>query len=81
MMQCNYVTLGCVIRQVRKRRKLSQEVLSGLSGIGRSHLSEIESGQREAQLDTYIKIAQALDMPLSELVRMAEDTSAELTNH
>lgn len=77
-MQCSYATLGRVIRQVRNSRKLSQEVLSGLSDLGRSHLSEIESGQREAHLDTYIKIAQALDMPLSELIRMAEEVSAEL---
>lgn len=42
------VIVGQVIAQFRKQRGLSQEVLSGLADIGRTHLSAIERGERKA---------------------------------
>ena len=44
--------VGEVIAHFRKRKKLSQEVLSGLSDIGRTHLSAIERGERKPTLET-----------------------------
>ena len=35
---------GKVIRNLRVRKGLTQEVLSGLAGMARSHLAMIESG-------------------------------------
>lgn len=63
---------GDVIRQQRKKRGMSQEVLSGLAGIARSHLAMIENGSKNANVDTLWRIAAALDMPLSELLREVE---------
>lgn len=74
-MQYDYQTLGMIIRQVRKKRGLTQEVLSGFATIPRSHLSMIECATMQPTLDTLYKIAQALDMPLSELIRLAEEES------
>ena len=43
MLDANAV--GRVIQQVREEQKKSQEVISGLAGIGRTHLSAIERGE------------------------------------
>ena len=52
---------------------MSQEVLSGLSGVARSHLAMIETGSKNANVDTIWRIAEALDMKLSDLIRVIED--------
>ena len=63
---------GEVIRLQRKKRGMSQEVLSGLAGIARSHLAMIENGSKNANVDTLWRIAAALDMPLSSLILEVE---------
>lgn len=65
--------VGAVIQAVREEKGLSQEVVSGLAGIGRTHLSAIERGVRKPTLDTFFKIAEALDMSASELMKHIED--------
>lgn len=67
--------IGQVIGRLRMARGLSQEVLAGLAGLHRPHLTAIENGRKSATVDTLWRIAAALDMPLSELIRHAEDTS------
>ena len=52
---------------------LSQEVLSGLAGIARTHLTMIENGTKQANFATICKIAVAFDMKPSELVRKMEE--------
>lgn len=71
-MQFDNHAVGQAIRDLRKKRGLSQDVLSGLAGIGRTHLTMIESGTKQPNFETIWKIAQALDMPASELVRLIE---------
>lgn len=66
------VVLGCTIRKVRREKGLSQEVLSGLAGIARTHLTMIENGTMCPTIETLYKIAQALGMQASELLRMTE---------
>jgi len=66
------VIVGKVIQQLRERKGLSQEVMSGLADIGRTHLSAIENGERRPTLDTLFKLAFALNMPASEIVREIE---------
>lgn len=57
-----------VIRERRKDKGLSQEVLSGLAGLDRTHYSKIERGQRTPSIDTLFKIAHALEMPPHQLI-------------
>ena len=64
---------GRIIRDLRIRQALSQEVLSGLAGVARSHLAMIESGAKNASVDTLWRIADALGLRLSELIRMVEE--------
>ncbi len=45
------VLVGKVIAAFRNKSGISQEVLSGLADIGRSHLSAIERGERKPTLN------------------------------
>ncbi len=72
-MNYNSKTTGRIISQLRMERNLSQEVLSGLAGIARSHLAMIETGRKNANVDTLWRIANALGIPLSQLIRQVED--------
>ena len=58
----NAEIVGQVIQRKREQKKLSQEVISGLAGIGRTHLSAIERGERKPTLETFFKIAEALKL-------------------
>lgn len=73
-MQYDHFVTGRVIRALRLRRGLTQEVLSGLAAISRSHLAEIETGQTSANVETLWKISGALGMRMSELIRMVEQS-------
>ena len=64
--------VGKVIQEYREKRGLSQEVVSGLADIGRTHLSAIERGVRRPTLETFFRIADAMDVPASELMRLIE---------
>ena len=65
---------GQVIQQVREEQKKSQEVVSGLAGIGRTHLSAIERGERRPTLETFWKISEAVNMKPSVWLARIEDT-------
>ena len=67
--------VGRVIQRKREQKKLSQEVVSGLAGIGRTHLSAIERGERKPTLDTFFKIADALNIRASVLMAEIENES------
>lgn len=60
--------VGKVIGDARKRKGISQEVVSGLADIGRTHLSAIERGERKPTLETLYRISSALNMKMSEIV-------------
>lgn len=71
-MQFDNRVIGAVIRRLREEKKLSQDVLSGLSGIARTHLTMIENGKKQANFETLWKIALALELRPSELVALIE---------
>ena len=60
--------VGEVIAARRKKKGVSQEVLSGLADIGRTHLSAIERGERKPTLETLYRISLALDVRMSTIV-------------
>ena len=67
-MQLNPVVVGEVISKFRAKKGLTQEVLSGLADIGRTHLSAIERGERKPTLETLYRISYALDVKMSAIV-------------
>lgn len=64
--------VGEVIAEFRKKKGISQEVLSGLADIGRTHLSAIERGERKPTLETLYRIASAMDVKMSDIVAEIE---------
>lgn len=76
----NAAHVGRVIRTCRKRKGLSQEILSGLAGLDRTHYSKIERGLRSPTIDTFFKIAHALDMPPHQLMKELEIALEENNN-
>lgn len=60
--------VGNVIADFRKRRGITQEVLSGLADIGRTHLSAIERGERKPTLETLYRLALSLNVKMSDIV-------------
>lgn len=57
--------VGRVIAGYRKKKGVSQEVLSGMAVIGRTHLSAIECGERKPTLETLYRISLALGVSMS----------------
>lgn len=65
--------VGRAIQKAREEKGLSQEVVSGLADIGRTHLSAIECGERRPTLDTFFKISEALSIRPSDLMARVEE--------
>ena len=65
--------VGRAIVHFRQKSGMSQEVLSGLADIGRSHLSAIERGERKPTLETLYRISTALNVKMSAVVKQIED--------
>ncbi len=65
--------VGKVIAYFRKEKGLPQEVVSGLAGIGRSHLSAIERGERKPTLETFYRLCLALNVEMSTVVAKLEE--------
>lgn len=72
MMQYKPDAVGSTIQRIRKQKNMTQELLSGLAGIARTHLTMIENGTKQANFETLWRIALALDMKPSELVAAIE---------
>ncbi len=67
------IKVGKVIAFFRQQKGMSQEVLSGLADIGRSHLSAIERGERKPTLETLYRICSALDIKMSTVIMKLEE--------
>ena len=71
-MQYNHFITGRIIRELRERRGLTQDVLPGLAAVSRSHLAEIETGHTNANVEMLWRISEALGIKMSDLIRMVE---------
>jgi transcriptional regulator with XRE-family HTH domain len=60
--------VGDRIREVRLWHNLTQEALGERAGMDRQAINRIEQGHASPRLDTLIRLAAALDVPLAELV-------------
>ena len=63
---------GIVVRQLREARRWSQERLASRAELNRSYMGEIERAAVMPSLATAAKLAQALEVPLSELIQRCE---------
>jgi transcriptional regulator with XRE-family HTH domain len=65
-------TLGRAIRERRAEQEISQEHLAALAGMHRTYVGDIERGLRNPSYRNLVKLAAALELPLSELVARSE---------
>lgn len=66
------VKLGNVIRTRREALDISQEGLAALSELNRTYIGEIERGEVSVSVVTLQKIADGLNLKLSELILLYE---------
>lgn len=64
--------VGPRLKQVRTRRGVTLAALAEATGISKSTLSRLESGQRRPSLELLLPIAQAHQVPLDELIGAPE---------
>jgi len=60
-------SFGKKIQQIRKEKKLSQKQLCESIGMNRSYLAAVENGSRNITLININKLAEGLQVSLSEL--------------
>lgn len=60
---------GEKLRELRKVRVLSQEELANEAGLHRTYIGGVERGERNPTLTTLKKIADALNLSLTDLFR------------
>ena len=66
------VAFGIVLRELRKRRELSQEALAYESGLERNYISLLELGRNSASIKTIFKLIPVLGVSASEFLRQVE---------
>ncbi len=67
------INAGQLIAKIRKGKKITQEDLEFKIDISRKQLSNIERNVHDPSLVTFVKIAYALDLNPSELLKHIED--------
>ncbi len=66
-------TLGRELQQARIRKGFTQEEAAKLIDVARTTMTAIEKGERRIKAGELIKLAQAYDMPIADLVRPHPD--------
>ena len=69
--------LGKAIRQLRERRGLTQEALGKEAGITGRSLSLIERGHANPKWATVNDVADALDVSMGQLAKLADKFAAD----
>jgi transcriptional regulator with XRE-family HTH domain len=68
--------LGEVLRDRRMQRGLTLREVSAEARVSLGYISEIERGQKEASSELLASLCDALDMPLSDVLRNVSDAVA-----
>ena len=71
-MKYDHRITGQVIGRLRVQQGQSQEELAKKAGIARSHLAMIENGKKSASVETLWRIAEALNIMMSDLFKSIE---------
>ena len=63
---------GIAVRRKRHKLNLSQEAFADMAGIHRTYVSSIELGKVDVGIGVAYKVANALNLPLSRLLKETE---------
>ncbi len=67
-----HAAFGAALRELRAERGMSQEAVALEAGLNRGYYSGVERGVRNVALANIVKIANALNVPPSEVLGRAE---------
>jgi len=79
-MKDNLKHIGENIRAARKKKDLTLEVLSGLSGVSESFLGMVERGASSLSLETLIAVCDALDVTADSLLMEGREVNPSPTD-
>lgn len=65
------------MQRLRRLRGDSQDKFALDAGIHRTEVTKLESGRRQPKLDTIVRVARALEVPLMELLAGIDDWSEQ----
>ncbi len=65
-------SFGIVLKDLRTERKISQEKLADFCNLDRTYISLLERGLRQPTILTIFKIAEALQISPSDLIKKIE---------
>ena len=67
-MSVNFKIIGKRVKEVRKRKRLSQAKLAEMANISTQYLSQIETAKKQASLQSVVSISNALEISVDELL-------------
>lgn len=81
IMALNLVQIGKRVGEIRKHRGLSQQKLSESINRSPTYVSYIEGGLKCMSLDTFVSIANALQVSADELLMDSIENTIKVSNH
>ena len=80
-MSVNYISVGQKIKEIRKRRGLTQAVLAEDAELSAAYISYIECGTKSLSIDALVAIANALNATADEILRDNLENTVRVSNH
>jgi transcriptional regulator with XRE-family HTH domain len=69
------LSIGATLKECRELKGVSLGQLAKSSGVNKSYLSKIENDKRDPSLSSLSSICEAIDVPLSIFILLAEKTA------
>jgi transcriptional regulator with XRE-family HTH domain len=70
--------IGDVLRELRQAKGHTLRQVAGRASVALGYLSEIERGQKEASSEILYSVAEALDVPISHIMREVSERLAAI---
>ena len=77
-MMTTQLTFGEHIRRLRRDKKWNLQRLSEATGLSYTHLSRVENDSAKPKVDTVVRICEALDGDLTEMLELADSLPGEI---